>query len=242
MDIYSSVVHVVVDIETLSIQDANLKMAYRERLEKTVQAPGNYKKPEAIAAYIANKVDEKMEKTALSANFAEIACISVWDSSSQTTTTFSRRLDNQPNSPVDNTDRRLLADFWSWVEELYAKAPTVIWCGKGVKRFDFPIIRTRSIVNTLKADQQKLHFKKYDTDSVIDLEDDYWWPGSTSGSYTSLADIAMVLGIEFDSDYTGANVEESFLLGQWDAIEGHCEEDVLLVVEILKAIGAFNVH
>ena len=223
---------VYIDIETCGPKES-ISIKMRERLISTIKAPGNYKKIEAIEKYKATKLEEKMDKLATDVSLAEILCISIQTNTGEEA--FFSRWDN-PDA-LESTDYGTLSRFAEWVRDQETKHRVLIFAGMGIKRFDLPIIRTRLIYWDEAHLARNLYFRKYETDRVMDLEDDYYWPGSQYGAFPSLEKICLVLEIPIDASFKGKDVGTAWLMGSYGIIEAHCRDDVRATKDIFYKLG-----
>jgi len=212
----------IIDIETIAVQGQRAIM-YRMHLAKTVEAPSNYKDIDKINAYVENAVTDKMNKTSLDPNTGEIALIGI--------------LHNETHHMFQRTDKisekQMLEHFLTWCKE----NDIARWMGKGIKRFDFPFIRTRAIVHGLHELNELFRFPRYpDQYLVSDLEDEFWWPGAGPRSFVSQGVIAQALGIEYNADVTGADMGDMWIQRNWDGIVEHCADDLNVCRDIFNRI------
>ena len=116
------------DIETEANPDAIQFMPER-------QAPGNYKDEAKIAAYIAEKKAEQVERAALDADYGRIVAIG-W-----------KENDGEIGSYLiaNNTERDMLRGFWEKFRVQYGKS-----CGYNITGFDLPYILRRSFELSVK--------------------------------------------------------------------------------------------
>ena len=125
--------HLVFDIETRPLP---LEYLESNGLLPEITAPGNYKDPDKIAAYIAEKKVEAVKDCALSAITGEVCAIA-----------YSRNdVDTVIMATGGVTEAQLLEAFW-------AQATSAIRSGKlvgfNIKPFDLPFLLRRSWVHRL---------------------------------------------------------------------------------------------
>jgi len=124
--------HLVFDIETRP-----LPVEYIEAngLLPEITAPGNYKDPDKIAAYIAEKKVEAVKDGALSALTGEVCAIS-----------YSRNDTDVVITATDGvTEAQLLAAFWA--QAVLTIRSTSKLVGFNIKSFDLPFLLRRSWVH-----------------------------------------------------------------------------------------------
>jgi len=120
-----------VDIETKALKNASFYLP-------EVSAPANYKDPEKIAAYIAEKQEGLLEKAALDVDLGSIVAIG-----------YQRGLagaawasvvgDQKPDGSLV-TEEELLREFWA-----EARQAEGLLCGYNLLAFDFPFILRRTM-------------------------------------------------------------------------------------------------
>lgn len=124
--------HLVFDIETRP-----LPVEYLESngLLPEITAPGNYKDPDKIAAYIAEKKVEAVKDGALSALTGEVCAIA-----------YSRNDTDVVITATDGvTEAQLLAAFWA--QAVLTIRSTSKLVGFNIKSFDLPFLLRRSWVH-----------------------------------------------------------------------------------------------
>jgi hypothetical protein len=125
----------VVDIETKS-DDAWLAESEEVWLA-SLQPPANYKKEEAIAKWIAEKVAERREKAPLSPLEGRIVAIGVgplWS--------------DEPPDVFAAEDERLVLET---LKSYFVGHEWVIWCGWRIRIFDMPFLAARFAVHGIQA-------------------------------------------------------------------------------------------
>jgi len=126
--------HLVMDIETRP-----LPIEYLETngLLPEITAPGNYKDPDKIAAYIAEKKLEAVKDCALSALTGEVCAIA-----------YSRNDKDEVITATDGvTEAQLLSSFWAQATQTIRSGKLV---GFNIKSFDLPFLLRRSWVNKIE--------------------------------------------------------------------------------------------
>lgn len=227
------VVGLYMDIETIQPQGV-IRDHFENLLDMQLKAPSNYKDLDKIEKYIAEAKQKELERSSLHLSFAEIVCIGILQveaDGSEIYKSFAR-------SPYED-EERIIREFVLYLQTLRDEGAIIQFYGKGIKRFDLPVIRVRMLKEGFPHDATQLHFIRYESNWVRDLEDDTFWPGSTWKEFVSLADIGMALGLAdlVDLEYAGSDVQESYESGDVQTIEEHCEKDIRLIRAIFQKLG-----
>lgn len=214
-----SIRRIVVDVETHAIDTAG-------DFVESASAPGNYKDPEKIAAYIAEANAKAVLNAGLDPDLARIVCIG-WQT------------DDNPHVAsvccrTEEAEANALAYFWG--ETRGANLITF----NGLK-FDLPFLLRRSLYLGVKA--PALNLDRYRSPHV-----DLMQVLSFNGTITahSLKFYAKRLGLEHD-DTSGKDIAALVNAAQkatdpatvnacWHAIEMHCTGDVRLTYQIAQRL------
>ena len=139
----------VIDIETIPNTDMDLYLPEPE-------APSNYKDPDKIAAYKAERRSKQIEGMALDVDLCRIVALgSATDLSIEPVVTL---------VPGEDDERRVLKGFWDMVGvEPYRRI-----VGYNVLGFDLPIILRRSMFLGVKITVMP-DMRRYSSTDVIDL-------------------------------------------------------------------------
>lgn len=207
---------IVFDIETMGLPNA------AEYLEP-VQAARNLKDPEKIAADIAQREADRLEKLALDWNVGRIAVIG-WQTEEELDPVVKVLRDEQD-------ERAALADFWQ-----RAKHRTLL--GFNVKGFDLRFMVQRS--RYLRIPYPMLDLGKYAKQGIADLFLDLTFNDGTydSGAMRrTLHAFCRRFGIPVEDASTGADVAGLIAVGDWKAVEDHCRSDVRLTWALAERLG-----
>lgn len=217
-----------IDIETLP----PLEWDEARRLDYVQsKVPGNYKKPESIAQWVAENFEETWARAALDWRISRIACIGVAidDGSTVHGSTFVGGTD-------DADERRMFTELEWWLREHYAWTAHVV--GHNVIGFDIPrlhLVASR-LHHSLAAwlhDISEDHRKRV-TDTMH--------MAFPTRERVSLADLASALGLEGKTG-KGSDVLPMWIAGDLDGITSYCMNDVLLTRRIHHTLsGAFDAH
>lgn len=216
------------DIETLPTTDAEII----EEMRNTISAPANYSKPESIAKWMEENVDqalaEKVSKTSFDGMYGSIACICY-------------AFDDGEVFSVDCRDgeKKMLEDFYSHVFDVASVEthcgytplqPTII--GHNVAAFDLPFIKHRSIIHSVKPIQQFMKaFAAKPWDSCISDTMLMW--SSDPHKRGSMDRICRALGIAGKGDFDGSMVAETWPVDP-EKVINYCKDDVKRTLQMYK--------
>lgn len=218
---------ITLDIETCPDMRAGAEEAARSR----ISAPSNYKDPEKIAAYVAEKGAEAWRKTSLDGTYGEILMIgyAFGDDEPQV---LRRTLESGSEG-----ERYLLATFWDKVMEWAPPLP--LWVGQRVGWFDLKFLFQRSVIHRVRPTRKIRPDMQPWGQDVFDVS--YAWTGERSGGI-KLDALAEALGLPSPKDIMdGSEVYDAALAGEYNAIAEYCAGDVRTAREIYKIIGSLNI-
>jgi hypothetical protein len=194
-----------------------------------IKAPGNYKKAEAIEAYIAEEKVERLakferdcvEKAALDFNTARIVALGVCVNGASTARAVRDEQD----------EAEALEGFW-------AVARHRLLVGFRVREFDLPLMIQRS--RYLGVAHLSPDLGRYArTSTVCDLFDVLTFNDLRAEALMkrSLKSFCRRFGIPVDDAVSGADVPALIAAGNWDAVQAHCVSDVALTVALAQRLG-----
>ena len=218
------------DIETVPTTNEKTIAKIRAEIEqekRTITAPANYKDPDKIAVYIAEKAkeldgdfDRRLRQTALNGARGHIYCISA-------------ALNN--NAPVcfyDTNEATILYKFFEFCAK-NGQRSNDIYCGHDFVRFDLPFIYQRAVILGVKPpDCIPFHAKPWDSrifDTLVK-----WCGIKGEGSMDSVCD---ALGIEGKGDITGKTFYDAVLSGRHDECLQYCNDDVIRTREMYRRMA-----
>jgi len=205
------------DLETVPCQSAE----YRAKALANLKPPGNIKKPESIAAWIAENgesaVDEAVAKTSFDPAHGHICTIG-W--------AFG---DDEPKSLHAESvfeEASILRDFFSFMPDI----GLVRVIGHNVAAFDLRFLLCRAIVLGVKIPRAIPRDTKPWSETIFDTMTA--WAG-VRGTI-SLDRLATALGLEGKGDFDGSMVAEAWANGEHEKIAAYCRDDVEAVRQIHK--------
>lgn len=204
-------VRLFLDLETIPDQ----REGAAQRAASLISAPSNYKDPEKIAAYVAERAAEAWRKTSLDGGYGEIFCIG-YALDDEPATVLYRKADSGPEG-----ERELLASFWSMVDEELVDTPT--WVGHNVLRFDLRFLWRRSVVLDVPMHRRIPFDVSPWSDQVQDTM--LMWTVDRN-SFISLDELLSILGIESRDGISGADVWDRIEAGDHRAVIDHCAWNV----------------
>jgi predicted PolB exonuclease-like 3'-5' exonuclease len=205
---------IIFDLETFAIDDA-------DQFIEPAEAPSNYKKPEAIAAYIEEARVKALETCALDPDLCRIVALG-WMTPDAT----------QPVVRLcQNTteERDTLEQFWR-----EAKGADLV-SFRGLN-FDMPILMRRS--QYLNVPYLRLSLDKYRSNH-IDLFQELTWRGAIKGH--SLQFYMARFGIPYEDISSGKDIAALVKAGDWAGVKAHCAADVLGTKKLAQRLGLIEV-
>ena len=168
---------IYLDIETRG----NEKM--RPFIMEGAHPPGNYSKPESIEKWFREEEVKRVEKMALDVDLARIVALGWVVDNGQPWVSVCHSADQE---------RQALNAFWlKWAVAGYPRI-----CGYNVLDFDIPIILRRSLFLQIDWPARLVDFRRYSTDSVVDLMQLFYnWGNAPGVRYRGLKTVAKMLGI-----------------------------------------------
>lgn len=209
-----------IDIETQRTDNP----AVIRRLQDAVKPPGQYKKPESIAQWMAAEGAaarvEAVAKTALDGTYGRLATIGY------------ALNDDEPvilGGP-DVDENTLLLELRAM---LMARRPGDVFDFVAFNGdFDFRFLRQRAIIKQIPMSLLLPHLDK--RGSYFDPMHE--WAGYRG--YISQADLEVALGIPRDDDIDGSQVGEAIDAGDWDRVIKHNREDIIGLRKIYRRMTA----
>jgi len=195
--------------------------------------------------YLRDRFDDNSEKSddelwsykaALHAEFNKIICVS-----------FGRYVIKEDEikfnvkSVAGDDEYKVVAGALSFIDKLAQAINGFKLCGHNVKRFDFPVIGKRALINGLKLPNCMVVYDKKPWEIPLFDTMDLWSFGAWQEGFTSLDLITTVLGIPSPKDdINGSDVGKVYWQdNDLPRIVKYCEKDVIALAQILLKLGEF---
>lgn len=204
----------VFDIETAPIEDA-------ADYVQTVSAPDNYKKPEAIAAYIADAKAKQLERAALDIDLCRVVAIGFQIEGREP---CSLTVENEPEEDILNY-------FWSNVGRRHL-------VGFNCLGFDLPVLMRRAQYLGDHVRRPAMSLDRYKHPGVSDLQMVLSFNGAKT--FRSLSFYCKRFGIHVPDAITGADIGSAVSEGRWDDVRTHVAADVAKTAALAAKLGLFN--
>ncbi len=206
---------IVLDLETAPIDDVQTYI-------EPPSAPANYKDPDKIAAYVAEKTVELADRAALKPYLARIVCIG-WLTQGST----------EPIVKVCKDEHEEKVALVSLVQHIKTHNCDVITFNG--HRFDLPVIMIRAML--LGISMKALSVDRYRS-THTDLWQKLTFNGQIDGF--SLSFYAQRFGLAGDLEVSGKEIPALVKSMEWDAIARHCRQDILWTAGIAKILGVWD--
>ena len=186
-----------------------------------VSAPGSYRDPVKIAAYVDRKRQELLDRAALDPDLGRIVAIGWWDEATGRTLSAIAKTERQ--------ERYLLRKWWT-------VAARAILVGYNCVAFDLPYLLRRSdYLGVPVARSFDLHPYRTRGD-VVDLMIALSFGGILQRRSLSFhADRRALTGPA--DPITGADVPAAVLANDWSAVKKHVKRDVVITLKLARAVG-----
>lgn len=191
-----------------------------EYLVDPIEAPSNYKDPEKIKAYIAEKRQSQILDAGLDLDLCEVVAIAGEFHDSGWCQTRER-----------SSEEEMLRGFWRFAAYVLGRNGSLI--GFNCLHFDLPILLRRSLY--LGIPTPRVSVDKYRHDGVVDLADVLTYGGKTK--WRSLGFYAKRFGIAHDDSVQGEDIAALVAAGEWSKVEAHCVADVATTAALARRIG-----
>jgi len=187
-------------------------------------APANYRDPDKIAEYVAEKRAELYNRTGLDSHSGRILCAGYAINDGPVQVAYDESLSNVRvilDALADAINEAKRAD----------KGGRVLVCGHNICGFDAPFL-WRTAVKHQHRLANLLPYRKWG-DGLIDTMT--MWSATNPRDMVGLDRIARFLGIEGkDEGMDGSKVWPAYQLGQHDRIRHYCAQDVELVRHVYQ--------
>jgi len=214
-------INIALDIETIPCQDP----AYREAVRHNLKPPGNIKKADSIAAWLAENadaaIDEAVAKTSFDPAHGHICCIGY----------------AKDDGDVVALSAKTVADEAVILKAFFDDMPPmglVRIIGHNVSAFDLRFILCRAIVLGIKIPTAIPRNPKPWDDTVFDTMTTWAGVRGTIGQDR----LAKALGMDGKGDFDGSMVAKAWADGEHERISRYCMDDVETVRAIHKRFVA----
>ena len=201
-----------------------------ERYLGHIQAPANYKDPEKIAAYVAEKTKEEADKAGLDPDLCAIRALA-----------FQFQGETEVKGGVarnEAEEKRLLERWWQVVRDEPFKPR---YCGFNIGGYDIPVLIRRSQFLGVTFPEIRLGRYSYQMPSVVDLQNILTMDRHEKFRLRSKDWWLTRLGIAtVDNPCTGADVGALIALGDYDTVLAHCKADVANEVKLAQWAGVWE--
>jgi len=207
---------IYVDIETIPTERPEII----ERVTSKLSAPGNYKDPEKIEAYIEAHKPEAVHKTGLSGLFGQVLMIGF-------------AIDDGPVEVLQGSEREMLAEFRDIackVKDQLQEYCTNLLVGHNILGFDAPFLSQRMMINGMKP-----LFRHGGKPWDAPIDDTMTMFACGSRDRYSLDNLCLAFGVPTPkSGMNGSQVYEYYKAGKIDEIAEYCARDVEATRTIYK--------
>lgn len=207
----------IIDIETCGLPEA-------KDFAEPVDAPANYKDPEKIAAYVAEKQAEAVNRAGLDLDLCRIVAVGLMAEGLDQVRVFVAK---------DSDDEAaMLRELWAYLT--LDRHPVLV--GFNMIGFDLPVLIRRS--QYLGVTYPRLVLDRYRTPHE-DLMLKLTWNGLVKAK--SLKFYAKRFGIPCDDTVSGADIGALVAAGDWEKVVSHVTSDVKLTAALAERIGVLKV-
>jgi predicted PolB exonuclease-like 3'-5' exonuclease len=206
-----------IDIETVGLPEA-------ANYAEPVAAPANYKDPEKIAAYIAERQAEQVNRAGLDLDLCRIVAIGLLPERETAVRVFT--------APSPHDEKVMLIDLWDYLTR--DRHPVLV--GFNMIGFDLPVLIRRS--QYLGVVYPRMVLDRYRTPHE-DLMLKLTWNGLVKAR--SLKFYAKRFGIPVEDEVSGADIAGLVEAGDWDKVISHVTSDVRLTAALAERIGVLKV-
>jgi predicted PolB exonuclease-like 3'-5' exonuclease len=204
---------IVFDVETAPLVDAG---DYLEPAE----APANYKDEDKIAAFVAEKNAENLQRAGLDVDLCRVVALGFRDERGTVRAACARD---------EGEERGLLHEFWDAVGERHL-------VGFNCLGFDLPVLFRRSLY--LGVARPGIGIDRFRHPNVTDLMRELDFNGAIKSR--SLAFYCKRFGIVSDDTLTGADIAQAVAEGRWSEVQAHVTADVEKTAALGVRLGLFR--
>ena len=207
--------NIYLDIETIPTQNPELI----KHVSENVKAPGNYKDPEKIAAYIAEAADSEVLKTSFDGAYGHIICISYAIGDSDPSTLNIETVDDE---------KLMLEMFYSGLNAFVGDGwQNPVFVCHNIQGFDLPFLKKRSMILGVKPSPIiRFNSKPWDANPYDTMMQ---WDAK---NFASLDKLCKAFCIDGKGDVDGSMVYEMWKAGKHQEISDYCYDDVIKVRQL----------
>lgn len=204
----------VFDIETAPIEDA-------DHYIEPATAPANYKDPEKIAAYIAERNAEAVGKCSLDPDLCRVVAVGWWI---------------EGESPVAHVAGEL--DECDILDQFWSAADGKQLVGFNCLAFDLPVLLRRSLYLRLHA--PTIQIDRFRHPQVDDLQQILSFNGAFK--FHGLSFYAKRFGCLVEDALTGADIGAAVDEGRWADVRAHVLADIEKTAYVAAQCGYFDLR
>lgn len=191
-----------------------------EYLIEPIDAPGNYKDPQKIAAYVEEKRQKQIAEAGLDLDLCEIVAIA-----------GQFHDEGWVQTRLDWDEAAMLDGFWRFVRTVQRASGVLV--GFNCLSFDLPILLRRSLY--LGVSTPSIALDKYRHDGVVDVAHELTFGGRMT--WRSLAFYCRRFGISHDDSIKGEDIAGLVTKGDWQAVAAHCQSDAQATAALAQRCG-----
>lgn len=216
-------IDVYLDLETIPCQDP----AYRDEVRKGIKPPGNIKKADSIAQWMAENAesatDEAVAKTSFDPAHGHICTIgfAIGDAPARTHSMF--RVEDE-------------AQMLGWFFEEMPQLGLARIIGHNVAAFDLRFLLGRAVILGVPIPKAITRDIKPWSEFVFDTMTAF----AGNGGKIGLDRLAKAMGFGGKGDFDGSMVADAWLAGEHEKIAAYCRDDVELVRKVHKRFETVN--
>lgn len=204
--------NVYIDLETLGTDDPTVIA----EIAATINAPGQYKKPESIANWEATEkprvVEEAVNRTSFDACYGRVICAGIAVEKGYIFTFY------------EGDERQIISDLFTSIDSGFDLRGDATFVGHNVT-FDLRFLFQRACVLNLKPPPvllKAMHAKPWELADTMLI-----WSGTDRDKRISLDKLCKVLGIDSPKgEVNGSMVAQLYRDGEIEKIAEYCKRDV----------------
>ena len=203
------------DIETLPTQSDDVRVAFRAE----IKPPGNIKKPESIAAWMAESGDaaasEAIAKTSFDPAYGHICTVAWAQDDGEIFAAHARTIGQEAD---------VIRAFFGSIDKYHSTC----FVGHYINGFDIRFLLCRAVVLGIRIPHQIPRDPKPWDKGLADTMT--MWAGAKG--HIGLSRLAAALGVDAGGDFDGSMVAQAWADGEHDKITEYCRDDVRIVRDV----------